>query len=166
MLLFYLFLGIKLIEEKCILCCGEISSNGGTLRGAGIEIQIPKDTITPGECTTIAVYGSVEGPSYSEQSKLYFISPVFHIECIPDIQFKREITVTIEHFARLETKSDLNDLVFLVSKNGEEFCRSGQVESQIGSNQGKVSVLHFCRFAFGKKKSKTYIVVYSIRENY
>ena len=150
--LFTLFIGI--MEKKCILCCGDIDNKGGTLRGAGIEIQVPKNAIAPGEYTTMTVHVSTNGPSYSEQSKFYFISPIFHVECIPDVQFKKEITLTIEHFSRLERKSDLNDLVFFVSKRGEEFHESGPVKSQIGSCHGKVSIFHFCRFTFGKKKGK------------
>ena len=132
-----------------------MDNKGGTLRGAGIEIQVPENAIAPGDNTTITVHALTEGPSYNEQSEFHIISPIFHVECSPGIKFKKEIILTIEHFSWLETKSDLNDLVFLVSKRGdEEFRQSGQVESQIGSCQGKVSILHFCRFAFGKKKGK------------
>ena len=102
--------------EKSTLCCGDVDNNGGTLRGAGLEIQVPENAITPGECTTVTVHVSTEGPSYNKQLKIHFISPIFHVECIPDVQFKKEITLIIEHFSWLETKSDLNDLVFLVSK--------------------------------------------------
>ena len=53
--------------KRHILCCGDIDNKGGTLRGAGIEIQVPENAIAPGECTTIAVYASTEGPRYNKQ---------------------------------------------------------------------------------------------------
>ena len=144
------------VDNKCILCRGEIDHKGGTLSGAGIEIQFPEGAIAPGESTTVEVYASTEGPSYKyfEKSKLYVISPVFDVECIPDIQFKKEVIVTVEHFSRFETDSDLNDAVFLVSKDGEEFHQSGEVKFQIDSSHGNVGLLHFCRFAFWRKESK------------
>ena len=142
------------MDNKCILCCGEIDHKGGTLSGAGIEIQFPEGAIAPGESTTVAVYASTEGPSYIEKSKLYLISPVFDVECIPDVLFKKEIVLTIEHFSRFETDSDLNDTVFLMSKKGEEFRQSGEVKCQIGSSHGNVSILHFCEFAVGRRNGK------------
>ena len=144
------------VENKCILCCGEIDHSGGTLRGTGIEIQFPEGAIAPGESTTVAVYALTEGPSYMyiEKSKVHFISPVFDVECIPDVLFKKEIVLTIEHFSRFKTTDDVNDTIFLVSKKGEEFHQSEEIKCQINYSQGNVSVLHFCKFAFGRKKSK------------
>ena len=147
--------GVKTMEKICILCAGEIGSSGGTLRGAGIEIQVPENAIAPGECTTVLVCASTEPSSLSKQSQLNFISPIFDVECLPYVQLKKEVTLTIEHFAELETERDLDDMVFLVSKSGEEFHQCGQVESRIGSRQAEVTVLHFCRFAVGKRNSES-----------
>ena len=144
----YICTGV-MVENTLLLCCGQVDSRGGTIIGAGIEIQIPKGALKPGEHTTIAVHASIKSPSI--QSNFHLISPIFHIKCVPHIQFKRDITLTIEHFAQLKTKSDLDDIVFLISKKGEEFHQSEQLKCHIESSHAKVNVAHFCEVTLGTK---------------
>ena len=129
-------------ESKLLLCCGQIDSRGGTVIGAGIEIQIPEGALKTGEHTKLVVYASMKCPSL--QSNFHLISPIFLIKCIPQVAFVRDITLIIEHFVRLKAN---DDIVFLVSKRGEKFRQSESLVSRIGSSHAKVSVHHFCEVA-------------------
>ena len=141
------------MPERCFLCCKQIDNEGGTVEGAGIKLHIPKDAIPPGETCTITVHASVHGPSV--QSNVYLVTPVFHIKCVPERQFNKEIKVTIEHFTTLETQSDVDDLVYMVSSKGKGFHQSGQVIAQVGSRYGTIRVTHFCKTAYGTSKGTT-----------
>ena len=147
--------GVKL-QDKCFLCHKVVDNEGGTVEGAGIKLQIPKDAIPPGETCAITVHASVCGPSV--QSNIHLVTPVFHIKCVPERQFNKEIELTIEHFTNLETQGDVDDLVYMVIKKGEDFHPSGSVTAQVGSSYGTVHVTHFCKTAYGTSKG-TYILI-------
>ena len=111
-------IGVKVLDE-CFLGHKEVDNEGGTVEGAGIKLQIPKDAIPPGETCAITVHASVHG--LSVQSNIHLVTPVFHIKCVPERQFNKEIELTIEHFTTLETQGDVDDLVYMVSKKGKDF---------------------------------------------
>ena len=133
--------------DECFLCHKEVDNEGGTVEDAGIKLQIPKDAIPPRETCAITVYASVCGPSV--QSNIHLVTLVFHIKCVPERRFNKEIELTIEHFTTLETQDDVDDLVYMVSSKGEDFSPSGPVSAEVGSSYGTVHVTHFCKFAFG-----------------
>ena len=110
----------------------------------------------PGETCTITIHASVHGPSV--QSDIHLVSPVFHVKCVPGGHFKKEIKVIFDHFTNLETETDVNDLVLMVSSKGEDFHPSGQVFSQVGSRQGTAYVTHFCKVACGMKSGNDTII--------
>ena len=137
------------MPDRLFLCREEIGNKGGTIKSTGITLQIPKDAVLPGETCTITIYASVHGPSV--QSDIHLVSPVFHVKCVPDGHFKKEIKVIFDHFTNLETETDVSSLVLMVSSKGEDFHPSGQVFSQVGSRQGTAYVTHFCKVAYATK---------------
>ena len=144
------------MPDRLFLCCEEINNEGGTIKGAGITLQIPKDAVLPGETCTITIHASVHGASV--QSDIHLVSPVFHVKCVPDGHFKKEIKVAIDHFTNLETETDVSSLVLMVSGKSEDFHPSGQMYSQVGSRQGTACVTHFCKVACGMKSGKPIII--------
>ena len=150
--LYYNFIGIA-FDREVSLCCQDITNEGGRIKGAGIELFFPNDAFPPEESSNIKVFVSVEGPT--EHSGLFSVSPIFHVKCEPYREFQKEIQVTIEHFTKLEVEEDIDNLVFMVSKEGKEFHpAAGRVMTEVGSRYGTVMVNHFSRFGFFKRTGK------------
>ena len=69
--------------------------------------------------------------------------------------------MTIEHFTKLEVEEDMDNLVFMVSKEGKEFYpAAGKGVTDLGSRYGTVKVNHFSWFAFWKRRGKNHYVIY------
>ena len=139
-----------------LLCCGDVGNEGGTIEGAGIKISVPKDALPPGETSTVKIFASFNKPVL--QSDLVLVSPLFRGTCSPYREALKEIEVTIEHFTTLETESDVDDLVFMVSKKGEAFHPVGQVTSEVKSSHGTVKVTHFCSFGLCRRMHRSRVV--------
>ena len=133
------------------MCCQDINKEGGRIKGEGIELFFPSDALPPGQRSTVTVFAFTDGPT--EHSGLFSVSPIFHVKCEPYREFQREVQVTIEHFTKLEVEDDIDNLVFMVSKNDEEFHPAvGRVVTEVGSRYGTVMVNHFSRFGFFKRR--------------
>ena len=133
------------------MCCQEINRDCEIIKGEGIELVFPNDALPPGERSTITVLASVDGPT--EHSGFFSVSPIFHVKCEPYREFQKEVQVIIEHYTKLEVESDIENLVFMISKNNEEFYpAASRVVTEVGSRYGAVMVNHFSRFGFFKKR--------------
>ena len=137
-----------------------MNKEGGKIKGAGIELIFPNDALPPGEKLTLKISASVAGPT--EHSGLFSVSPIFHVRCEHYRVFQREVQVTIEHFTKLETEDDISDLVFMVSRNGEEefYPAAGRVMTEVGSRYGTIMVNHFSRFGLFKRRGSYTDCVY------
>ena len=134
------------------MCCQDIDKEGGIIEGEGIKLFFPNDALPHGESSTIKIYATVDGPT--EHCGLFSVSPIFHVKCEPHREFQKEVQVTIEHFTKLEVEDDIDNLVFMVSKNNEEefYPAAGGVMTELGSRYGTVMVNHFSRFGFFKRR--------------
>lgn len=141
--------------------CAEklVDSNGGTVIGEGIQLDIPENAIVPGDSVHIALQGCLGGP-FLLPSDITLASPVYRIA--PPCAFRCEVVLTIEHFAELESAEDCKDIVFITSPTKPKIHKSAQwkfrvcdqarLECELRGRKVKLHLRHFCLGAVGRRK--------------
>ena len=140
-----------------------ITSRECTLEGMGISVSIPEDSLSSAEEPLILqIHPCFSGP-FELPEEYESASPAYLIKHSRRVEFQKDITVKIHHYACLETEEDCDDMVFLSASATPEFRESGPVyifkeikeakgvfksEYQVG----EIALRHFCLLKEGKRK--------------
>lgn len=143
--------------------CAEmvVDSDGGTVIGEGIQLDIPENAIVSGDSVEIALQGCLGGP-FLFPPDITLASPVYRIA--PPCAFRQEVVLTIEHFAELESARDCEDMVFITSPTKPKIRKKAEwkfhvseqarLECELRSQKAKLHLRHFCLGALGRRKRK------------
>lgn len=153
--------------------CAEkvVGSNGATVIGEGISLTVPQYAIQPGDSVPIALQACLDGPFILPDDTV-LVSPVYRIA--PPCVFHQDVTLTIEHFAELETIEDCNEIVFITSPtkpkirpHKEEAYWKFRIldtkpECTPKSQRGNIHLRHFCLGALGRRLTRrgNYIIMH------
>ena len=141
--------------------CAEkiVDSNGATVIGEGIQLDIPEFAIVSGDSVEIALQACLGGP-FLLPSDITLASPVYRIA--PPCAFRHDVVLTIEHFAQLESASDCEDIVFITSPTKPEIRKvanwkfhvydQARLECELRGQKVKLHLRHFCLGAIGRRK--------------
>lgn len=136
-----------------------VDSKGTTIKGEGIQLKIPENAIEPGKLVDIAIQGCIDGP-FVLPDDIVLVSPVYLFT--PSHEFLEDVTLTIEHYAELESDEDCGDVYFITSptkpeiqKDGEEevhweFSVYAQPDCTPRGQHAKLYLRHFCLGALAK----------------
>lgn len=141
-----------------------VGHRGATIRGEGVQLRIPPNSIKKGYTTNISVRGCLNGPFKLPES-VELISPIFQITCEPHIDFQCNITLTIHHFANLQSEEECKNIILLTSPEAPTEDEDGQQIWELREcechqqpqcfpkfTHGEVSLKHFSFECFGMKK--------------
>ena len=139
----------------------------------GISLSIPPDAVPPGIVQRISVRPCVSGPfkfpdEYEPLSAVYLIT---HNAEKLELKPEQKVELTLEHYARLETDQQANQMTFLSASPPERDSGQQVIEFRpvrggtfpVHERNGVLPVNHFCYNAIGgtrnSHESKQYIVV-------
>ena len=138
----------------------KVDSRGAIIKGEGIKLKIPQNAVRAGESVDIMIQGCLDGP-FVLPDETVLVSPVYLFA--PPYDFEDDITLTIEHFAKLESDEDCDDVYFVTSptepkraKHGKEeeayweFCVYAQPTCIPKSQHGTLHLRHFCLGALAR----------------
>ena len=153
--------GIVLDQE--MITQGDVTSEEVTLKGMGIRMSIPEDSLYGEELVTLLIHPCFTGPfelpdNFESASPAYLIKPSKR-----RVKFQKDVTVEIHHYAHLESEEDCEDMVFLSASATPEFRESGpvyvfkEIEGakgvfKPGYQVGETTLRHFCLIKAGKRK--------------
>ena len=125
----------------------------------GIKINIPPGAVPEGRPITVTVRPCLSGPF--ELPEYYnFASPVYAIS--PGLEFNKDVELFVTHFADLQSEDDCKNMTFLTTESSSLRTLPGDSHPcrllvqkdgvfQIGSQDGEISLRHFCKKAIGRK---------------
>ena len=123
----------------------------------GIKINIPPGAVPEGRPITVTVRPCLSGPF--ELPKDYELaSPVYAIS--PGLEFNKDVKLFVTHFADLQSEDDCKNMTFLTTESsslqGDSHPYRLLVQKngvfQRGSQEGEISLRHFCMKAAGIKR--------------
>ena len=136
------------------------------LEEAGIALSVPEQALSASvEPLELSVRPCFTGPfklpkEYESASPAYLIHPSRRVE------FQKEISLRIQHYARLQSEEDCEKMVFLSASSTPE-CLDGSSPVYIfkeiksakgvfrpGDQQGEIALRHFCIVKVGSKRSR------------
>ena len=127
--------------------------------GLGVSLKIPPGAVS-GKPVNVTVQACLSGSTFKYPEGCTPLSAVYHISA--NSFFKKEVELTFEHFAQLETEKETSEMTFFraesvpVMKDGrEEFCftpiEGGKFEA--GGNMCTLSTEVFSLVSAGTKKT-------------
>ena len=126
-----------------------------SLKGPGIHLTIPKNSLGPTEeSVTLSVHPCIGGP-FKLPDGYKSASPVYMIKYSRKVEFLNDVTVKIDHYARLESEEDCGDMVFLSASSTPALreSKSMHIFKEIkgpkgvfrpGCQVGEIALKHFC----------------------
>ena len=132
------------------------------LEGVGIRVSIPEDSMSPTEDPlTLQIYPCFTGP-FQLPEDCESASPAYLIKPSRRVEFKKDVTVEIHHYACLESEKDCDDMVFLsasttpVRKSDPMYVFKEIKEAKgvfkPGCQVGEIALRHFCFTKVGKRR--------------
>ena len=116
----------------------------------GFSLDVPRYAVPYGDLAKISICALVKGP-FILPAGLELVSPVYFISATPEIVFKKELKLSLDHWARLKEDTKLSFVFapfntqsegpneFRVEENGVFFQHSGTTYSR-----------HFCLGAIAR----------------
>lgn len=132
-----------------------VDRKGATITGEGVKLFIPEGAVPSTDKVDILLQSCLGGP-FVLPDDYVFASPVFLFS--PPFAFHREVVLTIEHFACLDTDEDCNEIAFFTSKTKPTISKNepywyfhqyGEPKFQRRSRFGTIHLRHFCFGGFG-----------------
>lgn len=143
-----------------------VGHRGATIRGEGVQLRVPLNAIKKGCTTNISVQGCLNGP-FKLPENVELISPIFLIICEPYLDFQHDATLTIHHFANLQSQEECNKVVLLTSPETPTVDEDGlhiwefhehecdqQPQCFPKFTHGEVLLKHFSFECFGIRRSR------------
>ena len=138
----------------------KVDSRGAIIKGEGIKLQIPQNAVRAGKTVDIMIQACLDGP-FVLQDETVLVSPVYLFA--PPYDFEDDVTLTIEHFAELESDEDCDDVYFVTSPTKPkrakhrkeekvywEFSVYAQPQCSPKSQHGTLHLRHFCLGALAR----------------
>ena len=132
------------------------------LEDMGIEITVPENSLK--EPLELSIHPCFSGPfdlphGYESASPAYLIKPNKNVE------FLKDVTVRIQHYACLQSEEDCEDMVFLSASSIPRYRESSPVyvfkeiqgkkgRFRPGDQVGEISLRHFCILKAGIKRKR------------
>ena len=141
----------------------DITSRGVVLKGMGVCLSVPEESLSSTEePLTLTIHPCFSGP-FELPDDCESASPAYLIKHSRRVEFQKDITVKIHHYASLESEEDCDDMVFLSASSTPEFrgSRPVYVFKEIegvkgvfrpGYQVGEIALRHFCIIKIGKRK--------------
>ena len=128
----------------------EISLEKVTIKGPGIFLTIPENSLNPTEeRATVSVHPCISGP-FKLPDGYEAASPVYLIKLGREVKLQNDIKVRINNYACLESEEDREDMVFLsapVLRVSKYFFK----EIEVVNGVFKPECRNFC-LCLGKRK--------------
>ena len=127
--------------------------------GLGVSLKIPPGAVS-GKPINVTVQACLSGSTFKYPEGCTPLSAVYHIST--NLFFKKEVELTFEHFAELETEKETSEMTFFraksvpVMKNGREEFIFTPIESgkfEVGGKMCTLSTQAFCFVCAGTKKN-------------
>ena len=139
-----------------------MSSDGGTIswKRIGFEMNIPPEAVPQGKNLELQVRPCLSGPfdlpqGYQLASPVYLITPTF--------EFLKEVRLSIDHFAGLDSNSDCDSMTFISSSSmPSNAAQSKYVFKLLGGSifkkkehHGVIYIKNFCLTGTAKQTKNT-----------
>ena len=132
------------------------------LEDMGIEITIPENSLK--EPLELSIHPCFSGP-FDLPHEYESASPAYLIRHSKKVDFLKDVTVRIQHYACLQREKDCEDMVFLSASSIPQYRESSPVyvfreiqgnkgRFRPGDQVGEISLRHFCILKAGKKKKR------------
>lgn len=138
-----------------------VGNDGATIKGEGIQLEVPKNALVPGDSIEIELHGCLGGPFILPED-VVLVSPVYRLA--PPCAFREDVVLTIEHFGVLESPEDCDEIVFITSPTKPrirdqaywKFCvyNKVQLKCEIGSRYVNLLLRHFCLGGVARRKMR------------
>lgn len=129
------------------------------LRDIGFSLTIPPGVIPYKQLVKFAVCLSFSGP-FVLPDGCELVSPVYFISAEPEIQLKKQIKLSLDHWASLEDEDSCQSLIFIFASSdptSEELQSHFHFRPLSGgifapdSQTGTIMVDHLSKFAIGRR---------------
>ena len=138
------------------------------LEDMGIEITIAENSLK--EPLELSIHPCFSGP-FDLPRKYKSASPAYLIKHSKNVDFLKDLTVKIQHYACLQKEKDCEDMTFLSASSIPQYRESSPVyvfreikgkkgRFRPGDQVGEVSLRHFCFLKIGKRKRKKHKGIY------
>ena len=140
----------------------DVDHKGAVITGEGIRLNVPEYAVQSGDSIPIELQACLDGPFVLPKDTV-LVSPVYRIA--PPCAFRQAVTLTIEHFAELNSPEDCDDMFFISSptkpkirKHKDEAYWKFKVYTKPvctpRSQHGDVHLSHFCLGALARRLSR------------
>ena len=130
--------------------------------GLGVSLKIPPGAVRPdaGQPVNVTVQACLSGSTFKYPEGCTPLSAVYHISA--SSFFKKEVELTFEHFAELETEKETSEMTFFraeavpVMKDGREEFVFTPIEGgrfEVGGNMCTLSTQSFSLVSAGTKET-------------
>ena len=119
------------------------------LSDIGFSLDVPQHAVPYGDPVKISVCAFMKGP-FVLPAGLEFVSPIYLMTAIPDTVFKKEVKLSLDHWARLEKDTKLFFVFapFDIESPNQFRVHENGVFSQ---HSGTTIIRHFCLGAIVRK---------------
>ena len=139
-----------------------MTPKGIVIEGMGIRLSIPDNSVE--ESLTLLIFPCLRGPFHLPEDYVS-ASPAYLIKCNRKVNFQKDVTLRIHHYAHLESTSDCDDMVFLSASSTPEKWKDGpvytfkEIEEAKGifepdDHVGEIMLRHFCIVKLGRKRRR------------
>ena len=173
------------VDSKCpgVLFFGKALAKGITssesvidqLSDLGISISVPEKSLgSTKQSLDLFIRPCFSGPfqlpdQYEPASPAYLI-------CHGKMDFQKDITIRMHHYASLQSEEDCEDMAFLLANSTPEYRGSRPVYTfeeirgakgifRPGNQVGEISLRHFCFAKIGKRKREEEAAVESEKKH-
>ena len=141
----------------------EHTSKISRLEDMGIEITIPENSLKE-PLKLFSIHPCFSGP-FVLPHEYESTSPAYLIKHSKKVDFLKDVTVKIQHYACLQSEEDCEDMVFLSASSIPQYRESSPVyvfreiqgergRFRPGDQVGEISLRHFCILKIGKKRKR------------
>ena len=152
--------GIFFLKSSIVVHLTVEHTSISRLEDMGIEITIPENSLK--EPLELSIHPCFSGP-FDLPHGYESASPAYLIKHSKKVDFLKDVTVKIQHYACLQSEEDCEDMVFLSASSIPQYRESSPVyvfremqgekgRFRPGDKVGEVSLRHFCVLKLGKRK--------------
>ncbi len=157
--------GVLVSEGVTKLNVTPLESCVDLLRESGFSLSFPQDSLSSSDPPLeVSIQPCFSGP-FELPDNIELVSPAYVIKHSRKVNFIKDVTLKIRHYANLQTDEDCKDMVFLTASSSPKFRDSNPVyvfkemkaaNSSFKPNEeepvGEIALRHFCISLLGRRK--------------
>ncbi len=130
----------------------EVTNKSKKFSNFGIKISVPENSLPEGIDTCVLHISFELFTDFEIPANFELVSSIYHVKCEPEVQFKKPLTLEIQHCVSLNSGHEQRLVFARATDQSKKFEILDGGHFPIGERYGSIQLTHFSRFgAFVRK---------------